>query len=231
MVSWIRKNCPLVCVTTTILFLGALTFFTSSTIVEDIQMRCQTGLDNQAIFYFDFGDHGKQDARSLLSSILIQLSQQSDKFSEALSAHYSTHGNGSRQPSEDVLMQCLKNMLTLSGQGEIYIVVDALDECPNSSGYPTPREQVLMILQELIGLNLPRVHFCITSRPEVDIRGALEVFAVHNVSLHDQAGQNQDISDYVKSVVYSDSDPKMRQWREEDKQLVIEALTEKAGGM
>jgi hypothetical protein len=67
------------------------------------------------------------------------------------------------------------------------------------------------------------------SRPEVDIRGALGALAVHNVSLNEQAGQNQDISDYIKSVVYSD--PKMRRWREEDKQLVIKTLTEKAGGM
>jgi hypothetical protein len=67
------------------------------------------------------------------------------------------------------------------------------------------------------------------SRPEVDIRDALEPLAVYNVSLHQQAGQNRDISEYIKSVVYSD--PKMRRWREEDRQLVSETLIEKAGGM
>ena len=126
-------------------------------------------------------------------------------------------------------MKSLKDILTLPGQGELYIVVDALDECPNFSGYPTPREQVLMIIQELVELRLPHVHFCILSRPEVDIREALEVLAVHNVSLHEQAEQNQDISNYIGSVVYSDS--KMRRWREEDKQMVIKTLTENAGGM
>jgi hypothetical protein len=120
-------------------------------------------------------------------------------------------------------------MLTLPGQGEIYIVVDALDECQNVSGYPTPREQVLMVVQELVNLRLPNLHFCITSRPEVDIRDALGSLTVHNLSLHEQAGQNQDIFDYIKFVVYSD--PKMRRWREEDKQLVISILIEKAGGM
>ena len=126
-------------------------------------------------------------------------------------------------------MECLKDMLTLPGQGEIYIVVDALDECPNFSGYPTPREQVLMIMQELIDLHLPHLHFCITSRPEVDIRDALEPLADHNVSLHDQAGQKQDIFDYIKSTIFSD--PKMARWREEDRQLVLKILTEKVGGM
>jgi len=120
-------------------------------------------------------------------------------------------------------------MLSLPGQGEIYIVVDALDECPNVSGYPTPREEVLMFMQELVDLSLPHVHLCITSRPEVDIRDALQAFAVHNVSLQEQAGQNQDIYEYIKSVVYSD--PKMQRWREEDKQLVLKTLLRKAGGM
>jgi hypothetical protein len=190
---------------------------------------CQTGLATLAFFYFDFRDTGKQDARSLLSSLLIQLSHQSENFSEVMSARYSAHANGTEQPSEDTLMECLKDMLKLLGQEEIYIVVDALDECSNISGYPTPREQVLTVLQEIVDLRLPHVHLCITSRPEVDIRDALETLADHNVSLHDQAGQNHDISDYIKSVVYSD--PKMRRWREEDKQLAIKTLTEKAGGM
>ena len=190
---------------------------------------CRTGLAALAFFYFDFRDVGKQDTRAFLSSLLVQLCQHSHKFSEVISALYSTHGNGSQQPSEDALMECLKDMLTVKGQGEIYIVVDALDECPNFSGYPSPREQALMIMRELIDLRLEHLHFCITSRPEVDIRDALERLADHIVSLHDQAGQKQDILDYIKSTIFSD--PKMARWREEDRQLIFKTLTEKVGGM
>ena len=210
-------------------FLGALTLSISSAIIKEIWHLCQTGLATLAFFYFEFRDVTKQDVRSLLSSLLIQLSNRSDDFRTILYRLYSAHDHGSQQPSDDALKECLKNMLTFPGQGEIYIVVDALDECPNLSGFTMPREQVLMILQELVDLRLPHVHFCVTSRPEIDIRDVLEALAVHNVSLHEQAGHNQDISDYVKSVVYSD--PKMRRWREEDKQLVIKTLTEKAGGI
>ena len=210
-------------------FLGALTFTTSSSIIEDVQAMCQTGLATLAFFYFDFRDIGKQDARSLLSSLLIQLCHESDKFSEILSACHSTHGNGTRQPSEDALFGCLKDMLKLRGQGELYIVVDALDECPSVSGYPTPRAEVLKILQELVGLRLPHAHLCITSRPELEIRDALEGLAAHNVPLHEQDGQNQDILDYIKSII--SSDPKIRRWREEDRQLVMTTLMERARGM
>ena len=201
----------------------------SSTIVEEVRVVCQTGLATLAFFYFDFRDAAKQDVRSLLSSLLVQLSNLSDNFCQILAGLYSAHARGSQQPSEDALVKCLKDMLTLPGQGEIYIVVDALDECPNSSGYPTPREEVLRIVQDLVGLRLSHVHFCILSRPEVDIGKALEDLASHKVPLHEQSGQKQDIFDYIKSVVYSD--PKMRQWRDEDKQLVINTLAEKAGGM
>jgi hypothetical protein len=51
------------------------------------------------------------------------------------------------------------------------------------------------------------------------------------VSLHDQSGQKEDIADYVRSVVYSNSEPIMRRWKKEDKDLVIEMLSERADGM
>ena len=120
-------------------------------------------------------------------------------------------------------------MLKLPGQGALYLIVDALDECPKFSGYRTPREQVLDVMQALINIQLVHVHFCITSRPEIDIRDILEPLATHNVPLHEQAGQNQDILDYINHFAHSDRNAK--QWRDEDKQLVVETLTEKARGM
>lgn len=187
------------------------------------------GLATISFFYFDFRDGGKRDIRSLLSSILIQLCHQSCKFAEILSSLFTNHGLGSRQPSEETLMKCLKSMLELPGQGVIYFVLDALDECANSHGCPTSREQVLIVVQELVNLRLPHVHFCVTSRYEVDIREVFQPLVIHNVSLHDQVGQNDDIIDYIDSFVRSDT--RMRRWKEEDKQLVIDTLIKKAGGM
>ena len=187
------------------------------------------GLATISIFYFDFRDRGKQEVRHLLSSILIQLCGQSNELSEILCSLFTNHDCGTRQPSEGMLMGCLKSMLELPGQGPLYLIIDALDECPNSSGCPTQREQVLAIMRELIVLHLPQVHFCITSRPEIDIRDIFEPLADYSVPLHKQAGQNRDIVDYINHFVCSDL--KVRRWREEDKQLVITTLTEKAGGM
>jgi hypothetical protein len=123
-------------------------------------------------------------------------------------------------------------MLTIPDQPPIYIILDALDECPNSYGIPSPRSQVLGLVKQLMDLRLPHLHICVTSRPEFDIRATLGPLALHSVSLHDESGQKEDIVDYVKSVVYSDSEETMmKRWREEDKKMVVETLSEKADGM
>jgi hypothetical protein len=107
--------------------------------------------------------------------------------------------------------------------------VDAVDESPNRPGIPSPREKVLRFIKELVGLRHPDIRVCITSRPEVDIRTVLEPLASHAVSLHDEGGQKSDIINYVKSVVESDAN--MRKWRREERQLVIDSLSQKATGM
>ena len=177
-------------------------------------------------FYYDFRDCAKQDVGSLLSSLLVQFSNLSDNFCATLSRFYLSHDRGSQQPSEDAIMDRLKDVLKLRKR-EIYIVVDALDGCPNPSGCPTPQEDVLAIMEELVDLRLPLLHFCITSRLEVDIRDAVQPLTDHNMSLHEQAGQNRDIFDYVKSFISFDRE--MQRWREEDGQLVFKTLSEKAG--
>ena len=142
---------------------------------------------------------------------------------------YSAHDDGTRKPSDAALKQCLEEMLSLPARGPVYLVIDALDECPNHSGMPTAREDVLHLVNYLINLRLPNTHICVTSRPEIDIQTALEPLTSLCVSLHNQSGQNRDIADYISSVVYSD--PNMQRWHEEDKKLVIETLSERADGM
>ncbi len=182
-----------------------------------------------AYFYFDFRDVNKQNRRDLLPSLVAQLSDQSHRHCDALNDLYLKHGKGAQKPSEDELAQCLKKMVTLPDEQPIYLIIDALDECPDTLGMPSPREQVLDLVKELVQLSSPNLHVCVTSRPEIDIRHALEPLTSLQVSLHEQSGQRKDIIEYVTSVVLSDR--KMRRWRDEDRKLVIETLSESADGM
>ncbi|KAH9040448.1 hypothetical protein EDB85DRAFT_1886960 [Lactarius pseudohatsudake] len=173
----------------------------SSVIIQDIEGVCKAGFASMAYFYFDFKDTGKQDSRALLSSILIQLSDQSDVYCDTLLALYSTHRRGSVQPNDGALTQCLKAMLVALGETPVYLIVDALDESLNTSGMPSPREQVLQLVKELVEMKLSNLHF----------------------------GQKADIASYVSSVVYSDT--MMRRWRAEERDMVVGTLSAKADGM
>ena len=163
------------------------------------------------------------------SSLVSQLSAELDSCYKILSQLYSDHAGGTRKPTTDSLTRCMKDMLNLPGQGPIYIIVDALDECPNVSGTPSAREEVLEFVENLVGLDLPNVHLCVASRPEIDIRIVLEPLNPLQISIHDESGQKEDINEYIKFVVYSDRN--MRRWREEDQKLVIDTLSRNVGGM
>ena len=182
-----------------------------------------------AYFFFDFRDTQKQHRRDLLSSLLFQLSARSDACYHVFSRFYLDHDEEARQPSEAALSQCLMDMLKVQGQPAMYIIIDALDECPDISGMPTPREKVLEFLEDLVGLQLQNAHICLSSRPEFDIRTSLEPLAPFHVLLDSETGQQADILEYIKSVVHSDR--KMRNWSAGDKQLVIGTLSDKADGM
>jgi len=120
-------------------------------------------------------------------------------------------------------------VLELPGQATVYIVIDALDECPLMTGLSSPREEVLAFVEELVRLHVPNMRICVTSRPEADIEVVLSPLAFRSVSLHGENGQAQDIAEYVKFVVSTDRN--MQKWRKEDKELVVQELTRKAGGM
>ncbi|KAN0139299.1 hypothetical protein V8E53_002800 [Lactarius tabidus] len=202
-----------------------------SSVIQDIMAECETGTAVMAYFYFDFKDLRKQTCHDLLLSLVSQLSTRSSPCCGILHRIYEEHDKGTRQPSDDTLKECLKQMLRLPGQRQTFIVLDALDECPDSSGLPPPRSEVLQFVKELVDLRLHGLYICATSRPEVDIRAVLDPLAFRSVSLHDESGQKTDITDYVRSVVNSSPSTAMRRWRTDDKNLVIETLTERADGM
>ena len=201
---------------------------TSSTIIEGIEDMQKSGLASLAMYYYDFREKEKKDLRGLLSSALSQLCKQTYSYFAFLSAFYSTYDDGARSPSNDELIRCLKDLLNLPGQAPVYLIVDALDECPNTS-LPSQRDQVLGLIEDLVDSKLPNLHICVTSRPETDIKPILEPLTFLSVSLHDESGQKEDIDNYIKSLI--NTDRRMRRWTSEHKQLVIHILIERADGM
>jgi len=201
----------------------------SSTIIKEIETMRKSGLASLAMFYHDFREDKKKNLHGLLSSVLVQLCRQSDSYCDILSKFYSDHENGSQDPGDDELLQCLRDLLEVPGQAPIYLIIDALDECPNTSAIPSPRENVLMLVKQLTESRLKNLHICVTSRSETDIKAVLDPLTFCSISIHDECGQMEDIENYIKSVV--NKDPMNRRWKAEEKQLVIDVLTKRADGM
>ncbi|KAI0291781.1 hypothetical protein B0F90DRAFT_1774445 [Multifurca ochricompacta] len=216
--SWkagLRENCPL----------------TSSTVIEEIIRMREAGmaLARLAYFYFDRKNTEKQDARALVSSLLVQLSEQSELYSDILSRLCSTHAAGSRQPGYNALLECLKDMLFVPGEGPIYVILDGLNESPRGPGTPSVRESVLKVVKWLVNLGHSHLHICISSRMEADIQVALSPLASQTVCLHEEIGHIDDINYYIDFFI--NSDVNTRPWMEEDKKMVINKISEEADGM
>jgi len=203
--------------------------FTSSTIIEEIKILQKSGHALLAMYYYDFREDKKRDLHGLLSSVVFQLCDQSDSYHPILSTFYSTHLNGARTPSDGELIRCLIDLLKLPGSQPIYLIIDALDECPSTSSLSSPREELLSLLEDLVEEQLPNLRLCVTSRPEVDIKTILEPLAFRSVSLHDASGQRKDIGDYIESIVSTNEN--MQNWSPHLRQLVTDVLTRRADGM
>jgi len=132
-------------------------------IIQDIEALCKAGQASMGYFYFDFWNTNKQNLHNLVPLLLTQLSATSDPCCNILSRLYLSHDRGRKQPSDSVLAECLKQMLTLPDQQPVYLIIDAIDECPNTTGMPSPCERVLQLIKELFELHLLHLHICVTS--------------------------------------------------------------------
>jgi hypothetical protein len=201
----------------------------SSSIIHDIISMQKAGLASLAFFYCDFREDQKKDLRGLLSSLLVQLCRQSVSYCDILFKLYLEHDEGAQDPSDGELARCLTDLLKLPGHAPVYVIVDALDECPTAPAVWSPRAKVLNLIEELIKSQIPNLRICVTSRPETDIKIVLDTLTFRSISLHDEGGQKRDIEDRIKSVI--NTHPKNRMWKAEHSRLVIKVLTEKADGM
>jgi len=126
-----------------------------------------------AMYFYDFRGDLKKDLRGLLSSMLFQLCDQSNSYYNILSTFHSTHRDGAKSPPDEELIRCLVDLVKLPGLPPVFLIVDGLDESPNTSTQLFHREQVLSFLDDLVKAQLQNLYLCVTSRPEVDIKAIL----------------------------------------------------------
>jgi hypothetical protein len=187
------------------------------------------GLAAMAYFVFDFMDPKKQNLYGVLSSLLHQLCVQSDSLHGTLSEFHVETEHSFYKANDDALKQFVIDMATLPLHVPIYIILDALDECPNTSRKLSSRKKALGFVKELVALHSSNLRICVTSRLEADIQSVLAPLTSFSVALQKEDGHRQDIFRYVNSSIESDS--QVRGWKNEDRKLVVDKFSQKAGGV
>ncbi len=108
---------------------------------------CDAGQATMAYFYFDFRDIKKQHWRDLVPSLLTQLSAQSGPCCGISHISIPIMAMARNSLTIDALKRCLIDVLTVHDHRPIYLIMDALDECPDTSEVPSPRNRILQLVK------------------------------------------------------------------------------------
>jgi hypothetical protein len=196
----------------------------SSTIIEHLLERCQDDTSMvTAYFYFDFNDAQKQDPEMMLCSLLRQLLQRSVTIPKDVDALFSSCDNRQRRPSVHALLKAMQQAAQEFTQ--IYVVLDALDEC-------TQRSELMDVLEAVAGWKLDNLHLLMTSRKERDIESSLESYVDERDTVCLQRDVvDQDIQRYVQQRLRDDKG--LAKWNKDAaiRQEIEAALMRGAQGM
>ena len=194
----------------------------SSTILENV-LELHDTKPNSAVlfFYFDFNDAERQRHEKMIRSMVCQLS----RFcaNSVLQNMYSSCSNGERQPTEEALLNTLRQLMT--SLGDTYIILDALDEC-------TERDELLADIEEIVSWKELNLHLLTTSRKEPDIEEVLTPLSDKRNRIAIQSALvDADIRTYIHGRLQTDR--KLKRWQKHSNvQMEIEnTLTRKADGM
>src|ERR1700722_3226280 len=189
----------------------------SSPIIEEVDRHCQSDPSLvSAYFYFDFNEPEKQRPENLIRSLITQLSSGCSSCPEALINFYSRHQEGTRQPTTDTLLVLLSNIF--EAFKEIYVVIDALDECTDRAG-------LLSLIETIIGWN--NLHVLVTSRREQDIIRCLEPIVTAKVDLQKDV-VDSDIFIHIQDRLQNDEKLK---WPLKIQKQITDTLMKGAHGM
>ena len=163
----------------------------SSTIIEHLLQYCHDNTSMvMAYFYFDFNDTQKQDPELMLRSLLCQLLQSSVGIPKGVDALFSSCENGKRQLPLHMLLEVTRQAMQEFTQ--VYVILDALDEC-------TQRSELMDMLETVARWQLDNLHLLMTSRKERDIETCLESYVREEDTVCLQRDVvDQDIQRYVQ---------------------------------
>ncbi|KAK3636575.1 hypothetical protein LTR56_005359 [Elasticomyces elasticus] len=168
----------------------------SSTIIEDMCDYCRTRQDSVlAYFYFSFSDERKQSWEALLRSLVVQLSQGRLAVKSLDDAFDQEYGRGLTVSG---LEAALAEIIARFHQHNVrvYVVIDGLDECPDSLDGRVALYEALLRLSP----NSKHLSILLTSRRSKDIDRFMERFGSSTVEIQSHR-VNEDIKIFVQHAL------------------------------
>jgi hypothetical protein len=188
-----------------------------------------------AYFYFDFKDERKKSLSGLLSSLVFQLAAHSRPCFDILirarararmasdKSPAKSHNDAHLHATDDTLLECLDSMLRASSK--TFIVLDALDECPET----TRETDVFPILLKLVGFDNAVLRLLVTSRPEREILQCMDKLSSHPLDLDKAHEHNGELARFI-SHEFSSPDH-YKSWPRDIRLQAEAVLVKKARGM
>jgi hypothetical protein len=176
-------------------------------------------------YYFSFADVKKRTSRNLLCSILLQIANKLPRIPNALIGLYEDYRHG--EPPISKLMTTLKVVLAIPTQ--VFLVIDALDECPQESSM---RGDMLTKLKNIMSWELANLHIIATSRNEPDIEAYLLPWIESSPAAHALGLLSKDIDLDIRISLQKQLTMELfnREWWIDLKSEVQQALIEGSNG-
>ncbi|KAL1387463.1 hypothetical protein HDK64DRAFT_330659 [Phyllosticta capitalensis] len=210
--------------------LGSGKTILSSMIVEDLKMENVQRMENipgkPLYFYFDFANTRKQSLKDALRSLINQLCNMGiDPRKHILQSDLHTS-----EPTIQSLLRIFHAMI--EEIGELWIVLDALDECATRHDYSSG--ELLPWVEQLMGSQKAcNIHLLVTSRPEYDILDAFQGWVPSDSIVPVQSDTVAD--DIAAYICKRTKELKIWKWKPELQQnirpKIEDALLKKADGV
>ena len=156
----------------------------SSTIIEHLSGLCRIDRSKiLAYWYFNFRDERTQNIDNLLRSLIRQLGAKADALPQAISELRNEYKAAGTQPGTKTLALTLDSIIA-SLEKNVFIVIDALDECPEKAKHAR-RQDLLNQIKQLLDRRHENLHILATSKREVDISASLENTATAIINIED----------------------------------------------
>jgi Cdc6-like AAA superfamily ATPase len=170
---------------------GAGKTILTSIVVEELSTRFENdGNIGMAYLYCNYRQQHEQKLEDLFASLLKQLVQEQPSIPDNVQTLYDRHKDKRTRPSFGEILGILQTVVTI--YSEVFIIVDALDECQISDGCRQSFLSNLFKLQAICGVKL-----FATSRPISSIEKEFE----GNVKLEIRASE-EDVRRYLEGYMF-----------------------------